>query len=66
MLKTDATRNPQRGDIYPYRGAPEHVGAQASFPGSRVRRSSDRIPSAHTQSQRGGVTTWFITAISTF
>jgi hypothetical protein len=27
VLKTDATRNPQRGDIYPYRGVPGHAEA---------------------------------------
>jgi hypothetical protein len=49
VLKTDATRNPQLGDIYPYRGAPGHAEAQAPFLGSQVWWASDRTPSAHTQ-----------------
>jgi hypothetical protein len=66
MLKTDATRNPQRGHIYPYRGAPGHEETRAPFLGSRVRRASDGIPSACAQSLDGGVITWFITAINSF
>jgi hypothetical protein len=50
VLKTDATQNPQRGDIYPYRGALGHAEVWAPFPGSRVRWGSDGIPSSHAQS----------------
>jgi hypothetical protein len=49
VLKTDATRNPQRGNIYPYRAAPEHVEAQIPFLGSQVRCATDRITSGHAQ-----------------
>jgi hypothetical protein len=50
VLKTCATRNPQRGDIYPYREAPGHAKGQAPFLGSWVRRASDGIPFACAQS----------------
>jgi fructose-specific phosphotransferase system IIC component len=66
VLKTDATQNQQRGDIYPYQGAPGHAEARVPFLGSQVRRASDGIPFAHAKSDVGGVITWFITAISSF
>jgi hypothetical protein len=64
MLKTDATQNPQRGDIYPYQVAHGHAEAQAPFPGSHVRQANDGILSTHAQLLGGGVMMWFITAIS--
>jgi hypothetical protein len=50
VLKTDATQNPQRGNIYLYQGDPGHKKGWAPFPGSRVRRASDGTMSAHAQS----------------
>jgi hypothetical protein len=35
------------GDAYPHRGAPGHAEARVPFPGSWVRRTGDKISSAH-------------------
>jgi hypothetical protein len=50
VLKTDATRHPPRGDIYPYWANLGHVEARAPFPDSWVKQASEGIPSAHAQS----------------